>query len=118
MTTRAPRFSAIPNIPQSGLSDWQFLVLNAMKENVELLSGTRGAGGALRAVTSGQVRVPPVGPQTMQRVSATGSGFVVSGVSVAGLEEFTQLAGDVQRLAEDVANIRATLNTLINQLKG
>jgi hypothetical protein len=53
----------------------------------------------------------------MTRVSATGAGFVISGTQVAGLEDFGRLISDVQKLANDVANIRATLNALIQQLK-
>jgi len=53
----------------------------------------------------------------MTRVSATGSGFTISGTQVAGLEDFSRLISDVQKLANDVANIRATLNALIQQLK-
>jgi len=36
--SRGPRFTSIPSIPQSGLSDWQFTTLYDMKEYLELLT--------------------------------------------------------------------------------
>lgn len=119
MAKLQPRYSAIPDIPAGGLTNWQAQTLAAIKENVELLTGTRGErDGASRAVLKAQVTVsnPPV--QTMQRVTATGSGFTISGVKVASLDDYNRLVVDVQQLANDVANLRNTVNTLITQLKG
>jgi hypothetical protein len=118
MATRGPRFTAIPSIPQGGLNDWQFNTLTAMKENIELLTGARGADNAVRAVTKGQVTVPNPPAQTMTQVTATGAGFTISGTNVPSLDDYVKLASNVQQLANDVANLRATVNTLINQLKG
>ena len=71
MAVRPPRFTAIPNIPQQGLTDWQFVTLNAMKENLELLIGARGnsavsaaaflagAGAGAGAFTSAGVKMAP-----------------------------------------------------------
>jgi hypothetical protein len=117
MASRGPRFAAIPNIPQSGLTELQFATLNAMKENIELLTGVRGSTNAVRALLSGQVLVNPPRPQTMTRVSAADTGFTVGGANVASLDEFRKLIQDVQQLANDVGNLQATLNALINQLK-
>jgi len=118
MATRGPRFTAIPSIPQQGLTDWQFNTLNAMKENLELLVGSRGADNSVRAVVSGQVTVSNPAAQTMSRVTATGSGYTLNNVTVPSLDDYTKLVSDVQLLANDVAALRATVNTLINQLKG
>lgn len=118
MATRGPRFTAIPNIPQSGLTDWQANTLNAMKENLELLIGARGDGNSARAVIGGQVTVANPPAQTMRQVTAQGAGFTISGVTVPSLEDYGKLVTDVQQLANDVANLRATVNVLINQLKG
>lgn len=117
MSVRGPKFAAIPNIPQGSLTDWQFATLTAMKENLELLTGSRGSTNATRAVVSGQILVTNPRPQTMTRVSATDAGFIVGGVNVPNLEEFRKLIQDVQQLANDVASLQATLNALINQLK-
>jgi hypothetical protein len=118
MATRGPRFTAIPSIPQGGLTDWQFNTLTAMKENIELLTGARGTDNSVRAITGGQVTVDNPAPQTMTRVTATGAGFTISGVSVPSADDYFKLVSDVQQLASDVANLRATVNTLVNQLKG
>lgn len=112
------RFTAIPNIPQSGLNDWQFSTLTAMKENIDLLTGARGEqDSSSRAVTKSSITVdyPPV--QRMQRVTADGSGFVVSGVRVPALTDYEKLLIDLQTLANDVAALRNTVNSLIRQLK-
>lgn len=116
MPARLPRFSAVPNVPLSELNNWQYATLNALKENVELLTGARSEG-ALRAVTSSQITVSSLPAQTMTTVSAQGAGYVVSGGSVPSLDDYVKLITDVQRLAGDVAVLRASLNTLISQLK-
>jgi len=112
------RFSAIPALPQANITPTEVAILGALKENVELLIGTRGEpDGTSRALIKGQVVVGVAPEQTMTQVSATGSGFTISGTQVAGLEDFGRLISDVQNLANDVARMRATLNALIQQLK-
>jgi hypothetical protein len=119
MAKLQPRYSAIPDIPAGGLTNWQAQTLAAIKENVELLTGTRGErDGASRAVLKAQVTVANPPAQTMQRVTATGSGFTISGVRVPSLDDYSRLVVDVQQLANDVANLRNTVNSLISQLKG
>lgn len=118
MTARGPRFAAIPAIPQGGLTDWQFNTLTAMKENLELLTGVRGTDNSVRAVVKGQVTVANPPTQNMTRVTAQGTGFTIGGATVPSLDDYGKLVSDVQQLANDVANLRATVNTLINQLKG
>lgn len=119
MATRPPRFSAIPSIPQQGLTDWQFVTLNAMKENIELLTGARGTNAtSATAITRGTVTVVDAPAQTMQRVTAEGVGYTISGVTVPSLDDYVKLVTNVQQLANDVAALRNTVNTLINQLKG
>lgn len=113
----APRFAAIPNIPLTGLTDWQAYVLSALKENVEILTGVRG-GSDGKAVVQGYITVSQVPALTMTRVSATGAGYVVSNVRVPAAEDYAKLLTNVQELANDVATLRTALNTLIAQMKG
>lgn len=115
---RGPRFTSIPSIPQSGLTDWQFNTLNSMKENIELLTGARGSSNATRALVAGQIGVQPAPSQSMTQVTATGVGYTISGVTVPSLDDYIKLVQNVQSLANDVANLRGTLNALISQLKG
>jgi len=118
MATRG-RFTSIPAIPQSGLSDWQFNALNSMKEDIELLVGSRGEpDGLSRAVTKGMIGVEGAPPQTMTRVTAEGAGYTISGVTVPSLDDYAKLVGNVQELANDVSNLRTVLNALISQLRG
>jgi hypothetical protein len=54
----------------------------------------------------------------MTQVTATGSGFTISGTNVPSLDDYVKLVVNVQQLANDVATLRSVVNTLINQLKG
>jgi len=176
MARKGPRFAAIPSIPQTGLTDWQFFTLQALKEDVELLIGARGEKDrASQAVVKGALSVDAPPNQTMQRVTADGSGFAVNapemtatgatisvltgvnltidftaqtfsltgtnafvptdtdygklitdvantrgsinGIRVPNLDDYSKLLTNVQSLANDVAALRATVNTLIQQLK-
>ncbi len=113
------RYTAIPAVPLVGVEEWQSQLLNALKENVELLTGTRGEPDLASAVINRArltVAVPPA--QTMVQVGAQGSGVAISGTNVPVLEDYTQLIVDVQKLANDVANLRATVEVLITQLRG
>ncbi len=113
------RFTAIPQIPQTDIVPWQYITLSALKENVELLTGTRGeVDGVSRAITKGGVTVTGAPVQTMQRVTAQGAGFSVGSGAVPTLGDYTLLVSNVQSLANDVASLRATLNALITQLRG
>lgn len=114
--SRVPAFSAIPSVPLSGLSSWQYSAFNAIKTNIDLLIGAQG-GGVLRAVTPAKLTVVPAPAQTMTRVTSDGVGFTISGVTVPSLDDYTKLIVNVQQLANDVATLRATVNTLIQQLK-
>lgn len=113
---RIPNFTAVPTIPLSGLNDWQYTTLNAMKTNIDLLVGAQG-GGALKAVVPAKLTVTSAPSLTMTRVTAEGVGFTIAGVSVPSLDDYTKLLVNVQQLANDVATLRNTLNTLIQQLK-
>ena len=113
------RFTAIPAIPTSNVTEWQGQVLNAMKENVELLAGIRGeADLASQAITKGKLTIKSTPTATFSRVSATGKGYTISGQNVADLDDVGKLINDVQLLANDVAALRNTVNALIAQLKG
>lgn len=118
MASRSIRFAAVPAIPQAGLTNWQGSVLSALKENVELLTGARRGDASAQAVFRGQVSVSPPASQKMTRTSAQGTGYTISDVTVPSLDDYTRLLTDVQTLANDVAALRATVNTLILQLKG
>ncbi len=115
MATRLPKFTAIPNIPQQGLSEWHFITLNAIKENIDMLIGARGKD--VSAVTRGSVTVTTPA-QTLKQVTALGTGYTINGVTVAGLTDYVKLVKDVQQLANDVASLQNTLTGLLNQLKG
>ena len=117
MAIRIPRFPTVPNIPQGeGVSDWQYQTLNAMKDNIDLLTGARGVN-ASSAVTRGMANLALV-PTGLQQLTARGSGYTVSGVSVPTLDDYVRLVSNVQQLTNDVAALRSTVNTLITQLKG
>jgi hypothetical protein len=113
------RFSSIPSLPQSGVEEWQLRTLSAMKQNIELLIGTRGERDlSSRALLKSSVRLTGAPEPSLRTVSAVGSGFTVSGVQVPSLADYQALVRDVQLLTNDVGQLRAALNTLISQLRG
>jgi len=113
------RFTAIPNPPQSEMSSWQYQMLGAMKENIELLVGSRGEkDNASRAVTKASITVVQAPEQTMRQITAQGAAVNLEGAVVPAMEDYIELLKNVQALANDVASVRATLNTLITQLRG
>ena len=119
----ANRFTSVPAVPQGGFTDYQTVLIGAVKENIELLTGLRGEADVVsKAITQGQVTVNQMGQQKMQQVTAKGDGstITISGTAydLANLSDVRKLIVDVQTLAGDVAEMRATLNFLIRQMKG
>lgn len=113
-------FSALPPVPTADNKEWQYRFNSAVKQNIELLTGQRGATGT-QSLLRGQVTVNLVAEMNMRQVTATGAAVAVnSGTTtpVVTQADYAKLLVDVQTLANDVANIRATLNSLISQLKG
>lgn len=110
-----PSFTPIRDIPQQGLSEWEAAVLSALKENVEILAGYRQAG--VRAVTSDTITTQQIQASSYQQMLANGSGYTVSGVNVASVDDHNKLIQSVVNLAYDVTQLRNTLNALIAQLK-
>lgn len=113
------RFTPIPAIPTSSVSDWQYNTLSAMKENIELLTGSRGEkDGTSRALTTGAVKLQAAPAQTLPRITAQGNAVSISGTTVPDMSDYVELLKNVQMLANDVTALRNTLNTLISQLRG
>jgi hypothetical protein len=114
------RFVSIPNVPiNSQLSQQITVMIENIKENIELLTGLRDEVDAIsKAVTQGQITVNVLGTQNMQQVSAKGNGFTHDGDTVASFDDYVKLITDVQTLANDLNYTRETLNVLIKQIKG
>lgn len=108
-------FSAIRDIPQTGLSEWEASTLGAMKENIEILVGTRQKN--IKAVMNANITVEPMDNQEMLQITANGSYYTISGSNVPALSDYIKLLTDVQLLANDLAYTRSVLNTLISQLR-
>ena len=112
------RFTGIPSLPQIGIEEWQVRVLNAMKQNIELLIGTRGEQDlSSRALLKSSVAITSAPEPSIRAVSAVGSGFTIGGAQVPSLSDYQLLVRDVQSLTNDVAALRAALKTLISQLR-
>ena len=114
------RFVSIPSVPtNSQLSQQITVMIENLKENVELLTGLRDEADRIsKSITQGQITVENLKIQNMKQVSAKGAGFTISGQEIPSLEDYNKLRQDVQTLSEDVRITRAVLNTLITQLKG
>lgn len=109
-------FTTIPNIPQqSELTEWEARFMGAIKQNVELLTGQR-ADGRFAAFLVGSLDINAMGPMSLQQITAVGAGVTISGSDVPLLDDYTKLILDVIALANDVAEMRNTLNALIAQI--
>ena len=108
-------FAALRDVPLTGLSEWEASLLGGMKENLELLCGTRQTG--VRAVMSSSIGVAALGTQGMAQTSTTGAYYTITGVDVPTLTDYLQLRQDLQTLANDLAETRNTINTLLSQMK-
>lgn len=112
-----PRFTAIPAIAYEGLTGNQGTLLTTIKENLELTTGTRGeADSGSRAVTWDQITLSYLGEQELRQVTARGAGVTIAGADVPTLADYGALLNDVQRLANDLAYTRQTVDILIQQL--
>jgi len=112
------RFSGVPALPESNIDEWQTGIIGALKQNVELLTGSRGeVDGASRALLRGDIGVADPAPPQFTQMSARGTGVTLSGVGVPTLNDYVNLLRDVQALSIDVAQLRATVTTLIQQIR-
>lgn len=113
------RFTAIPDVPTRVGAQWEAQMLDALKQNVELLAGLRGESDNIsRAVRRGDIRIRSVPNPTFTRVTAEAKGFTISGERVADFDDYTKLINDVQRLGNDVVLLRQVVNALIAQMRG
>ena len=113
-----PEFQGIPAIPNEKIPQWQYDLMSAMKENIEILMGVRGPG---RAVTNDSTGVKPQTWQTMVQLSARGDYInttaALNANGAPSLADYTKLLNDVQQLATDVSKIQAALNALLQNMR-
>lgn len=109
-----PKYQGLPAIPNEKIPQWQYDILSALKENIEILMGQRGPG---RSVTNDTIGVQPQNFQLMTQISARGDNYLISGVYVPTLADYTKLLNDVQQLSLDVAKIQDAFNTLLQNLR-
>jgi len=116
-----PSYRAIPDISRQA-EPWEYDVLSAMKEDLEILMGTRvpGVGAATTSVETS----PNATMQTQTRITAAGNGYqTTSGgllpatVQVPALADYIKLATDVQTIMQDMTRIQGVLVALISELR-
>jgi hypothetical protein len=94
-------------------------MLNAMKENIELLTGQRGErDDQSKSVLKSDITIRSLPAQQAKQITAQGQGFTVNGVPVPSLDDYTKLVQDMQSVISDVTALRQTIETLITQLRG
>ncbi len=113
-----PIYTPIPGVPTEGLPSSVFQLLNALRDNVELLTGLRGGtSNSSQAVAKGTITVEVPLPR-ITRITAEGAGFTAStGEALASLDDYNRLRQDVQTLVEDVETLNNTVQSLLDQLR-
>lgn len=109
-----PQYQGLPAIPNEKLPQWQYDILAALKENIEIMMGARGPG---RSVTNDTIGVVPQQFQVMTQVSARGELTTSAAGGVPTGADYIKLLNDVQQLAADVAKIQDALNALLQNLR-
>lgn len=109
-----PQFANMGAIPNEKIPQWQYDLLQAMKENIEILMGTRGEG---RAVTNDAIGVAPQQWQVLTQLSARGEGTTSAAVGVPTFTDYIRLLNDVQQMIADMAKISQGLNILLENLR-
>jgi len=121
MATRIPQFAVVPPLPQVGLQPWQYGFYMAIKQNIEMLTGTADSKVTTnRSITHDKITVTAPPEQKMKQLTAKGAGvgLIQEEVNVPTAEDYGKLLSDVQTLANDLTNLRNTVDVLIKQLKG
>ena len=88
--------------------------LTAVKQNLEMLTGSRSAG--FKAVLKGSVTTN-IQPMSVQGLAATGQVSVISNIPVPSYNDYVSLIKDVAALREELARTKAELASLVRNLK-
>lgn len=111
-------FAAIPSIPQGGgIDPWQFRLLTAMKQNIEILSGARDSGEFSAILKGSMSGFPKLAEMDMKQITARGEYVTISGSDVPLVSDYINLMASVQVLANDVNRLYATVNALIGAVR-
>jgi hypothetical protein len=128
------RFVPIPAIPISDVPDWEVRTLNALKVNIELLTAILNKSDPTRQAllkqtyTLPQVPLPTITSIPFPSVGQLGSDiandssgntlFWVQGPpNVASSINSLGTIADLERLRVDIANIRTSVEAIIQQFK-
>ena len=112
------RYVATPEVPSTEIVA-QSILLSAFKENVELLTGTRGESDfASMAIVRGDLTVNQVGQQEMINVNRSSVVEPANTAAAASAATINDLRNDVQVLANDLFTTRQALDLLIRNLTG
>ncbi len=110
------KFVGIPTLPTEGIPPGQAVMLNAVKQNLEMLIGVRGSGSDAAVVRSDiTVRMPA---KVLKTTTAQGAAISISGAQVAAAADYAKLISDVQGVIAVVNQNHDILDALIRQLKG
>lgn len=116
-----PSYRAIPDISRDAPT-WEYDVLSAIKENLEILMGTRVAG--MGAATTSVETSPAATMQTQTRITAQGAGYqanssgnLPASAQVPSLADYVKLATDVQTMMQDLTRVQAVLVALITEFR-
>ncbi|WP_299077069.1 hypothetical protein [uncultured Paraglaciecola sp.] len=109
-------FAAMPGLPQEGLTDAEYRLLSAIKQNIEELTG-QGRTTTHIAVLKGSIATEGISTSgTVTGVNIGQTAVTVSGQTIPTYDDFISLANTTQSLINEVASLRNTVNALISEL--
>ena len=111
-------FTAMPPVPQAGITPEMLAMFAATKQNIEQLTGQSG-NIEYAAMLRGAVTFKFVTALTSTAPALSGQGFsIAKNKTVPSLNDFTALTKTVADLQADVKRIQESLNALATHAKG
>jgi len=111
-------FTAMPPIPQAGITPEMLAMFSATKQNLEQLIGQSGEI-KYSAMLRGAVTFNFTNELISSAPALSGQGFsIAGGGTVPSLSDFTALTKTVADLQADVKRLQESLNALATHAKG
>lgn len=127
------RFAVIPPVPYTGVAEWEVQILNAMLQNVNLLTANQERNSVTtQAILRSTYNVDGIVPEAINIVMEQFPNKPLSGLEIIGygngcvwdptaptydtLVNQCVLASDMNKMLVEIADLRSVVNNIIAQL--